>query len=333
MSGGLGNDVYVVDDSGDQVVEGLDEGTDTVQSGIDYTLGANLENLTLTGTADLSGTGNDLANTLTGNAAGNYLWGGLGADRLSGGAGYDILQGGADNDTLNDSADNSLLDGGAGTDVLTGGTGNDLLIGGIGNDTITTGSGADLIAFNKGDGKDTVKASSGADNALSLGGGIQYADLAFRKSGNNLILDTGNSENITLQNWYAATTNHSVLTLQVIADAMAGFDAASSDPLLNQKVQTFDFAALATRFDAALAATPTLTSWSLSNVLLDAHLAGSDSAALGGDLAYQYGKAGSLGGIAVTAAQNVIAGTTFGTQAQALQPLAGLQEGMVKLAA
>ncbi|MBS4099432.1 MAG: hypothetical protein KGZ83_21680 [Sulfuricella sp.] len=281
----------------------------------------------------MDGFGNELANILTGNAAANYLFGGLGADTLNGAGGNDILQGGDDIDTLSDTAGKNLLDGGAGADILTGGTGNDLLIGGIGNDTLTTGTGADVILFNKGDGKDTVKASTGADNTLSLGGGIQYADLAFRKSGNNLILDTGNSENITLQNWYAATTNHSVLTLQVIADAMAGFDAASSDPLLNQKVQTFDFAALATRFDAALAATPTLTSWSLSNALLDAHLAGSDSAALGGDLAYQYGKAGSLGGIAVTAAQNVIAGTAFGTQAQTLQPLAGLQEGMVKLAA
>ncbi|MBS4099091.1 MAG: hypothetical protein KGZ83_19955 [Sulfuricella sp.] len=286
--------------------------------------------ISIAGTIIFGTTAND---TLSAGSASCFVSGNDGNDTLNGGSGNDVLEGENGNDVLTGNGGSNLYVGGSGSDVLNGNSGNELFIGGTGNDTITTGTGADLVVFNHGDGQDTVVASSGADNTLSLGGGIQYADLAFRKSSNNLILDTGGGESITLQNWYAATTNHSVLTLQVIADAMAGFDAASSDPLLNQKVQTFDFAALATRFDAALVATPTLTSWSLSNALLDAHLAGSDSAALGGDLAYQYGKAGSLGGIAVTAAQNVIAGTTFGTQAQALQPLAGLQEGMAKLAA
>ncbi|MBZ0093439.1 MAG: hypothetical protein K8F27_14605, partial [Sulfuricellaceae bacterium] len=119
---------------------------------------------------------------------------------------------------------------------------------------------------------------------------------------------------------------------QVIADAMSGYDAASNAPLLNRKVQEFDFAALAGRFDAERTANPALSSWSLSSALLDYHLAGSDSEALGGDLAYQYGKGGSLTGIAATAAQDVIAAPPFGVQAQALRPLASLQDGMVRLA-
>jgi hypothetical protein len=74
-----------------------------------------------------------------------------------------------------------------------------------------------------------------------------------------------------------------------------------------------------------------ITRWTLMNALLDAHLAGSDDAALGGDLAYQYGMNGNLSGIATGAAQDVLGNSQFGTQAQSLRPLATLQEGPVKL--
>ena len=89
MSGGLGNDTYIVDNIGDSVMENLGEGTDTVQSSIGYTLGSNVENLALLGTADLNGTGNELDNSLTGNAGANSLDGGAGNDLLNGGAGDD----------------------------------------------------------------------------------------------------------------------------------------------------------------------------------------------------------------------------------------------------
>lgn len=185
---------------------------------------------------------------------------------------------------------------------------------------------------NQGDGQDTLSASIGTVNTISLGGGISYADIALRKHGNNLILETGNSEKITLQNWYNSTDNYkSVATLQVIAEAMSGFDANGSNTLLDNKVETFDFISLVNEFDQALAANPTLTSWAMSDALLDFHLGGSDSAAIGGDLAYQYGKAGALAGISTAAAQSVIANASFGQSAQTLQPLASLQEGLVKL--
>ena len=80
MAGGLGNDTYVVDDASDVVTEALNEGTDTVQSSITYTLGANVENLTLTGGANINATGNGDANVLTGNTGNNVLDGGVGAD-------------------------------------------------------------------------------------------------------------------------------------------------------------------------------------------------------------------------------------------------------------
>src|SRR3569623_1227686 len=80
LSGGLGNDTYVVDNTADVVTENLNEGTDTVQSSVTYTLGNNVENLTLTGTAAINGTGNSLNNILTGNSLTNTLTGGLGDD-------------------------------------------------------------------------------------------------------------------------------------------------------------------------------------------------------------------------------------------------------------
>ena len=62
MRGGLGNDTYVVDSNGDLVIESYNEGVDTVQSGLSYVLTANVENLTLTGSKSISGTGNELSN-------------------------------------------------------------------------------------------------------------------------------------------------------------------------------------------------------------------------------------------------------------------------------
>ncbi|HYD34120.1 MAG TPA: hypothetical protein VEA39_06065, partial [Methylophilaceae bacterium] len=276
--------------------------------------------------------GNALDNLLYGNAANNYLYGLSGNDAMNGGLGNDILQGGDGNDGLNGNVGNDLLDGGSGSDNLNGSTENDFLLGGTGNDTITANTGYDVIAFNQGDGQDTLSASVGTDNTLSLGCGINYTDLALRKSGNNLILETGGSERITLQNWYNTGDNYkSVATLQVIAEAMSGFDANGSNALLDNKVEAFDFEGLVEQFDQALAANPTITSWAISDALLDFHLGGSDSAAIGGDLVYQYGKAGALAGISTVAAQNIIANASFGQSAQTLQPLASLQEGLVKL--
>ena len=87
MNGGLGNDTYIVDNSGDLVLEtSAAGGIDSVQSSATFTLGSNIESLTLTGANAINGTGNNLANTLTGNGAANILDGGVGADTMPGGA-------------------------------------------------------------------------------------------------------------------------------------------------------------------------------------------------------------------------------------------------------
>ena len=98
MIGGLGNDSFVVNVAGDVITENLNEGTDTVNSSVTYTLLANLENLTLTGASAINGTGNSLVNIITGNAANNQLNGGAGNDTINGGIGIDSLTGGIGND-------------------------------------------------------------------------------------------------------------------------------------------------------------------------------------------------------------------------------------------
>jgi Ca2+-binding RTX toxin-like protein len=124
MYGGAGNDTYTVDNVHDRAIEarsdGSDEGgIDLVNASVDFTLERYVEKLTLTGSADIDGTGNDLANTIRGNAGANILRGEDGADKLYGGAGDDRLYGGEGNDTL---------DGGTGADAMFGGAGNDTYI-------------------------------------------------------------------------------------------------------------------------------------------------------------------------------------------------------------
>jgi Ca2+-binding RTX toxin-like protein len=139
LAGGRGNDVYVVDNAFDFTWEEANEGIDRVDSSVTWTLGDNFENLTLTGTAAINGTGNDLNNNIVGNAANNILAGGTGQDNLNGQAGNDTLSGGAGDD---------VLTGGLGNDTLLGGDDNDALAGGAGNDALTGGAGDDQFVFN-----------------------------------------------------------------------------------------------------------------------------------------------------------------------------------------
>ncbi len=105
LKGGTGNDTYIVDTTTDIITELANEGTDTIQSSITFNLGgnamwANIENLTITATTAVNGTGNALDNVITGGSGNNMLAGGAGNDTLNGGAGTDVLQGGAGNDTF-----------------------------------------------------------------------------------------------------------------------------------------------------------------------------------------------------------------------------------------
>jgi Ca2+-binding RTX toxin-like protein len=114
LRGGAGNDSYFVNAAADSVEEAFGAGIDTVFSTSNaFTLGANVENLTQTGSAA----------TLTGNALSNILKGGVGNDMLRGGGGNDRLEGGAGNDVLQDSEGNDIfVFAGAnfGADMITG---------------------------------------------------------------------------------------------------------------------------------------------------------------------------------------------------------------------
>jgi len=99
MEGGLGNDTYYVDDTGDLVVEAAGEGlADHIVTSVNYTVSTNVENITGAGTANLTLIGNELDNRITGNAAANTLKGGVGNDVLIGGSGADSMEGGDGND-------------------------------------------------------------------------------------------------------------------------------------------------------------------------------------------------------------------------------------------
>lgn len=119
MVGGLGADTYNVDNIGDRVIESSEAGVlDTVISTISYTLGANVELLTLIGAADLRGTGNSLGNSINGGDGNDVLNGLAGNDLLRGGLGDDLSLGGDGADTLSLSLGADTLAGGAGSDLF-----------------------------------------------------------------------------------------------------------------------------------------------------------------------------------------------------------------------
>jgi len=225
LLGGTGDDTFYVDQAGDILVELAAQGTDSVVSSISYVLGANLENLVLTGSAALSGTGNDANNRITGNAGANSLTGGAGDDTLDGGAGADSLAGGEGNDTyVIDNPLDVIVESGAGVDtvvsslsytlgsnlenltltgsaaltgtgnasnnILIGNAGSNTLTGGAGNDTLDGGAGADSMVG--GAGNDLYFVDNPGDSISETGTGIDtvMSIVSFTLGGNveNLIL-------------------------------------------------------------------------------------------------------------------------------------------------
>ncbi|MBE9225656.1 DUF4347 domain-containing protein [Phormidium sp. LEGE 05292] len=168
LIGGSGNDIYIVDNISDVIVENLNEGIDTVQSSVTYTLGNNVENLSLTGTGTINGTGNNLDNAIAGNSAKNILTGGVGNDSLNGGAG---------NDTLN---------GGDGNDILDGGTGADRLVGNAGNDTYIVDNTGDTVVEASNSGIDLVQSSISWTLSSNVENLTLTGTAAIKGTGNNL---------------------------------------------------------------------------------------------------------------------------------------------------
>jgi trimeric autotransporter adhesin len=141
MAGMGGDDHYIVENLGDVVVEGVDEGFDFVQSFVSHTMSDNVENLQLMGDA-FRGEGNALNNSILATAGDNTLLGAEGNDQLASFEGADILFGGTGNDTL---------DGGNGVDVM---------FGNAGDDTYFVSDRADTVVEKAGEGTDTVLSST-----------------------------------------------------------------------------------------------------------------------------------------------------------------------------
>ncbi len=213
MIGGVGNDTYIVDIT-DIITESTGGGTDTIQSSVTYNIAAltNVENLTLTGTTAINGTGNTGNNVITGNSANNNLSGGSGNDTLNGGAGNDTLNGGAGNDILIGGADDDIYvvdsntgtititeDVEGGTDTIessvtytiedidnveyltltgtadidgTGNTGNNVITGNSANNNLNGGDGDDTL--NGGDGNDILTGGLGSNNLFGGDGNDQF---------------------------------------------------------------------------------------------------------------------------------------------------------------
>jgi len=333
LIGGTGNDTFVVTNAATVIQEAPNSGSNLEKTSVSVTLAANVQNLTGFASGNLTLIGNNLNNTITANSGNDLLVAGSGADTLVGSTGADVLEGGSGNDVMNDSSGANAMIAGSGNDSLNAGSGAAFLAGGTGNDAITLGSGQAVVAFNSGNGPAAITAGSGSNTSdvLSLGGGIAYANLSFSKSGNNLILNTGGNNAITFNNWYGGSANQNFVTLQVIEQAAATYSATSSNPLYNSEVETFSFTSLVADFNAALAANPGLTSWSLSNTLLNDHLASSNTAALGGDLAYYDGLNGNLTGLNLATAATTLQGSGFGSMAQTVDAWSGVSGGANKL--
>jgi Ca2+-binding RTX toxin-like protein len=254
MVGGAGNDTYYVDNIGDVTTEAASAGTDTVVSSITWTLGTNLENLTLSGTSAINATGNTLANVLTGNAGDNALNGGTGADTMVGGAGNDtyvvdntgdavteVAAGGTDlvqssvTYTLAANVENLTLTGtsainatgNASDNVLTGNSGKNTLTGGVGNDTLNGGAGIDTMVG--GVGNDTYVVDSTSDVVTELAGeGTDTVQTSV-----TLTALSANVENLTLTGTTAlngtGNTLDNVLSGNIANNTLTG--AAGNDTL------------------------------------------------------------------------------------------------------
>ncbi|CAN5190545.1 hypothetical protein BH10PSE4_BH10PSE4_11110 [soil metagenome] len=231
LVGGKGNDVYLVDNVGEVVTELLNQGTDTVRTSLSaYQLGANIENLTFTGTGAFYGIGNELSNVITGGAGVDTLVGGAGADTyvIINGKTQIIEAAGGGIDTvvatvthvLADNVENLKIFGTGSGGVRLTGVGNELantitgtitdqvIIGMGGDDTLIGGGGSDEFVFAPGSGHDvindfTVGAGVGGDKArLDF---MQFTSLAAVKSamtqvGADVVLHLSATDDITFRN-------------------------------------------------------------------------------------------------------------------------------------
>jgi len=227
LVGGAGDDTYIVNNTSDAVLENANEGTDTVQATVHFRLAANVENLTLLGTANLQAYGNALANTLISNTGIDLLAGGDGDDTYVVNNANDAVLENANEgiDTvhatvhyrLSANVENLLLDGSADlqgyghalANILASNAGINLLVGGDGDDTYVISNGADFVLENANEGIDAAVAtvhyrlSSNVETLVLQGSadlqgyGNGAANMLFGNSGVNLLDGGGGADMLT----------------------------------------------------------------------------------------------------------------------------------------
>ena len=189
--GGFGDDLYIVDNAGDVASE-VAGGVDTVQSSVTHFLTVNLENLTLTGSANINGTGNDSRNNVINGNTGNNVLSGLGGnDTILGDWGNDTLYGGEGNDTL---------EGGFDVDTVFGENGDDRIIFGAAGaaepffDNVDGGAGTDTLDASLVERSgDTFDFEAGTISAYPGGQTVANIEIFLDGSGGNTIISDGNS--------------------------------------------------------------------------------------------------------------------------------------------
>jgi trimeric autotransporter adhesin len=317
LVGGTGTDLFIVNSAADIVSLATSGTSDTIQSSASYTLSANVQYLTLSGTSALTGTGNSLTDLIVGNS---------GADTLVGGTGIAVLEGGrtAGSDQIKALSNQAALIGGAAASTLTGGAFKDFYAAGKVSDSITTGATANVVSVNKGDGATTLQPTTSATNVLSLGAGIDTESLFFTKTGNNLILTDGvTGDSITFTNWYVGAADQDYTKLQVVEIASANYNSVGTDGLRNKALEAFNFTALVAAYNAA--GSP--ANWALSTAMPTTQLTSTSTADYGGDLAYYFGLNGNLTGMDLSAAQSTLTNASFGTATQTIDAFSGISGG------
>ncbi|MDO4698420.1 MAG: S8 family serine peptidase [Pasteurellaceae bacterium] len=264
MAGEFGDDTYMVDNTGDRVIEIRDGGYDVVKSSVSYTLPDYVEELQLIGRSSINATGNSENNRLLGNSGNNRLDGKAGFDTMIGYAGNDTyvvdshldkviekenqgtdtvissvsytlpenvehleLIGTAAISATGNAAHNSLQ-GNAGNNRLMGYEGDDTLNGQQGNDFLMGGIGNDTYLFGRGDGIDSIYDEQGRDTLRFSN--INHDQLWLRKSGDDLEISViGTQDKVLITEWYGK--NYKVEN--VVAANNKQISAANVEQLVN----------------------------------------------------------------------------------------------------
>jgi Ca2+-binding RTX toxin-like protein len=235
LIGGAGHETFIVNDASDVVIARPDAASNTILSSVDYALPDNVQNLTLTGTANLTAIGNALDNVLTSNSGVNTLIGGTGnvtfvvnnsadiilanpnaaSNKVLASVDYELSEGlktlaliGNGNVTAKGNSLDNILSGNAGHYTLMAGEGNDTLIAGTGDGTLIAGDGVTTFVFNADAGHQTIIESNAvARDIMRFGEGITSSDLVFEQQGSDMRVTFSDRGSVLVRRYDLFTTD------------------------------------------------------------------------------------------------------------------------------